>query len=62
MKKWFVWLCALLMLCATLTFTACKPEEQPEGEGGTPEENVTSDDDVVNKDNTQKDDTADDIF
>ncbi|MBE6691298.1 MAG: hypothetical protein E7590_08505 [Ruminococcaceae bacterium] len=66
MKKLIVWLCVLALLCSLLTFMGCKPDEQPEsGEqngDSTPKQEQTGDDDVVNKDNSQQDDTANDIF
>ena len=60
MKRFIALLFALLSLCAVLTFAGCKKDPAPSDPTET--ETPTGDDEVVNKDNTQKDDVADDIF
>ena len=62
MRRFIAWFFALLSLCTVLTFAGCKNKsgETPSEPAGT--ETPSGDDEVVNKDNSQKDDTADDIF
>ena len=51
------------MLLTMLTFASCrKDEEEGPQDPATEQGGANSDDSVVNKDNTQNDDTAKDIF
>lgn len=61
-KRLIAWLFALTMLCSMVALMGCKPEEQPEPEQSEESTPETDDDSVVNKDNSQNDDTAKDIF
>ena len=62
MKKLIAGLLALTMLCTMLAFVGCQPEEQKPEEEQSQDSTPTNDDKVVNKDNSQNDDTAKDIF
>lgn len=63
MKRFLLFLCVLAMLLTMLTFASCrKDEEEGPQDPATEQGGANSDDSVVNKDNTQNDDTAKDIF